>query len=479
MQNVPKPIQDTLQQLKTKENTRLELRKIKNHYYIYKAQNQWNKQTKKPQKTTQYIGTITKDGTYKPKQQKTTTNTPTTTQIYEYGSTQLCLKLSKDIQQATQNLPYKNELLALSIIHATNPAPIRQTQTIWQDTYTSTKLQANLTQKNITQTLKTIGENIEETYDLFTDLTPQGGMLLYDLTSVISYSKKLLLAERGYNPDWDQNNQIKIALAFSTNTYLPTAIDVFYGSMKETKILKYFLDRFKTKDIGFIMDRGFTDYDMLLDFRKQGIHYIVALKKNSVFLPSKLGVLEGAFVYRKRSVGFSKVVLEGGYGFLYLFLDPKLRGEEESLLLGRVAKKKLSVDSFLVECGLAGVIGLVSDLDVDARVVFEQYKGREEVEQAFDFMKNDLDADRSYLGCDEAVRGYFVVVFLAMRLYFKILRRLHERKLVGRVSVREVLFLLSKMRMIVERNGCEYLCALPKKTEEIFEIFKDILTTKP
>gem|GEM_PF-4523514 len=33
MQNVPKPIQDTLQQLKTKENTRLELRKIKNHYY--------------------------------------------------------------------------------------------------------------------------------------------------------------------------------------------------------------------------------------------------------------------------------------------------------------------------------------------------------------------------------------------------------------------------------------------------------------
>jgi hypothetical protein len=78
-----------------------------------------------------------------------------------------------------------------------------------------------------------------------------------------------------------------------------------------------------------------------------------------------------------------------------------------------------------------------------------------------------------------AVCGFFVVVFLVMRLYFKILRRLHERKLVGRVSVRAVLFLLSKMRMIVERNGCEYLCALPKKTEEIFEIFKDILTTKP
>jgi len=262
-------------------------------------------------------------------------------------------------------------------------------------------------------------------------------------------------------------------MAFSTNTYLPTAVDVFYGSMKETKILKYFVERFPSKDIGFILDRGFTDYDMLLDFKKRGIHYIAALKKNSAFIPAKVD-MEGAFVYRKRSVAFSKVVLEG-YGFLYLFLDPKLKGVEEDFLLGRVAEGCLSMGEFEVSRVLAGVFGLVSDLDVEARVVFEQYKGREEVEQGFDFMKNDLEADRSYLGCDEAVRGYFVVVFLAMRLYFKILRRLREHGLVGKVSVREVLFELSKMRLVVEASGKEYLCALPKKTEEILEVFSDFI----
>jgi transposase len=108
-------------------------------------------------------------------------------------------------------------------------------------------------------------------------------------------------------------------------------------------------------------------------------------------------------------------------------------------------------------------------------VIYEQYKAREEIEQAFDFMKNDLEADRMCLGDDDVVRGFFVVVFLAMRLYFKILQRLRERKLVGVVSVREVLFVLSKMRMIVEASGREYLCALPKKTEEIYEIFSDLL----
>jgi len=62
-----------------------------------------------------------------------------------------------------------------------------------------------------------------------------------------------------------------------------------------------------------------------------------------------------------------------------------------------------------------------------------------------------------------------------MRRYFKILRRLREYDLVGVVSVREVLLLLSKMRMVVEVGGREYLCALPKKTEEILEVFKDLV----
>jgi len=188
------------------------------------------------------------------------------------------------------------------------------------------------------------------------------------------------------------------------------------------------------------------------------------MKKNSTFISAEVNMV-GAFVYRKRSVAFSKVVLEG-CEFLYLFLDLKLKGVEEDFLLGRVAEGKLSMDGFKVERVLAGVFGVLSDLDVEAWVVFELYRAREELLPAFYFMKNDLEADRSCLGCDEAVRGFFVVVFLAMRLYFKILRRLGEHGLVVVVSVREVLLLLSKMRLVVEVSGKVYLCALPKKRQK-------------
>jgi hypothetical protein len=134
MSTVPPPVLETFQQRKKIENTYLELRKTKNHYYIYKATSKWDKQRKKPKKTAQLLGTITPNGTYKPKQQKNPTTK--TTKIYQYGDTELCHKLTQDLQQTTttNNLPYKNELTALTIIRATNPSPIRLTQTIWTNT---------------------------------------------------------------------------------------------------------------------------------------------------------------------------------------------------------------------------------------------------------------------------------------------------------------------------------------------------------
>ncbi|MDR2203215.1 MAG: hypothetical protein LBE76_02735 [Nitrososphaerota archaeon] len=95
---------------------------------------------------------------------------------------------------------------------------------------------------------------------------------------------------------------------------------------------------------------------------------------------------------------------------MYLFLDPRLKGVQEDWLLGRVAEGKLSMVEFKVKQRLAGVFGLLSDLDVEPRVVYGQYKAREEIEQAFDFMKNYLEADCTCLGDDDA-RGFCGGVF--------------------------------------------------------------------
>src|SRR3989304_9347044 len=133
------------------------------------------------------------------------------------------------------------------------------------------------------------------------------------------------------------------------------------------------------------MDRGFNSYKLLRDLKKENIHYIVPLKKNSTLLPS-FAKMAGTFEYgKKRMVAFSKRS-KRPCGFLYLFEDPLLRGEEEGFLLGQVNKGALSMDEYRVERRMAGVFGIVSDLDVEAQEVFEKYKERGGVERVFVFL---------------------------------------------------------------------------------------------
>ena len=115
---------------------------------------------------------------------------------------------------------------------------------------------------------------------------------------------------------------------------------------------------------------------------------------------------------------------------------------------------------------------MLSDMEVSGPKMYDLYKGREDVELAFDAT---LDADRTYLQSPDGVRGFFLVMFLAMRVYFKILKRLRERKLTSRVSVEEVLFELSKVERIVEKNGREYYASIPKKARNMLSLFSDMM----
>ena len=94
------------------------------------------------------------------------------------------------------------------------------------------------------------------------------------------------------------------------------------------------------------------------------------------------------------------------------------------------------------------------------------------VEQVFDTMKGDLESDKTYLRDNEKVKGFFLIVFLALRIRFKILR---VHNLLGKISVNEVIFELSKMERIVEKSGAEYFAAVPGKVEKIVDLFKDMI----
>ncbi|MEM3289969.1 MAG: transposase [Candidatus Micrarchaeaceae archaeon] len=107
--------------------------------------------------------------------------------------------------------------------------------------------------------------------------------------------------------------------------------------------------------------------------------------------------------------------------------------------------------------------------------MYEQYKSRKEVEQVFGTMKGDLKSNKTYLRDNEKVKGYFFIVFLALRIRFRILKMLNDHDLLEKISVNKFIFELSKMERIVEKGGVEYFAVVPKKVEKIVDLFKNIL----
>ena len=70
-----------------------------------------------------------------------------------------------------------------------------------------------------------------------------------------------------------------------------------------------------------------------------------------------------------------------------------------------------------------------------------------------DTVKSDLESDKTYLRAIIKMKGFFFIVFLALRIRLKILKVLKDRNLLGKMSVSEIIFELSKMERIVQNKG--------------------------
>ena len=318
------------------------------------------------------------------------------------------------------------------------------------------------------------GQSVGWWHKVFTELVDDDDLLLYGLTTIFSRSQNITLAEKGYNAEGLFQNQIGVVLAFSRATDLPDGVEIYWGSLRDISTINDFLDRFRDRDMGFILDRGFWSEPLLEEFRDEGISYIAPFRKNSTLFDTRWVQWRDPFSYRDRPIEWGRRSSE--HGTIYFFRDPKLEGEQKQALLSKVESGQIDREEYERKVERAGIFGLVSDLDRDGPEMYELYKGRQDVEVAFDAIQNTLEADKTHLQDNDAVRGFFFVTFLALRVYFQILKRLREKDLTGKISVQEVFYELSKIQLIVEEDRDEeYFAKVPKQTREIGAHFPECL----
>ena len=144
----------------------------------------------------------------------------------------------------------------------------------------------------------------------------------------------------------------------------------------------------------------------------------------------------------------------------------KLMYEQESSFISHITKGREKQSSLMERRIEFSKIPVLSSLDLDPEVLYSMWKTSEEIEEAFDIMKNDLEEDKTYLKDDDSVRGYFLIILVALYIRYRILNILKDKEVNGKLFVNEMLMELSRA-YIITMGVRKTLSEVTKKAEDI------------
>jgi len=440
----------------------VEAKKIGSNYYLYRASSVYDPRKRRARKVSgEYMGKITPHGL-----EKKRVGAAQVRSIFEYANARLLYDLCRDviIPQLKRVFPYEwKELLAMALVRAIRPVPIKYLASSWEKLYLSTEIDCALSPNTLSDRLCSVGSDWSSQREFFSSLMKKKGVLIFDLSSIFSHSHNIRIAEKGYNKEHLQMKQINFAMLFSSTDEIPLMLKPIPGSVRDVKAFHHALREFEMKDgCILVLDRGLFSKDNLDYMLANGLSFVQPLRRDVKVID--YGLKPGAgFTYRGRGIKWIRRKVRGTDIFLYVFEDVKMRGEEESNLIELVSKGEIKD----YDESRLGKIGVLSDIRGNGSRIYGLLKQREDVEQGFDAMKNELENDKAYLQSDEAMRGYFFVSFIALHLYYRVLSILKRKNLADKFSVNEVLFQLSKVYLVRYSDSTKRLSEIPKIVEDL------------
>ena len=362
-------------------------------------------------------------------------------------------------------------------------------------------------------------------------LNPNQGVY-YDITSVSSYSTEIDFVEWGYNRDKEDLAQINIGMACCQKTSMPFYYSIFPGSIVDVSTIKNFLAYlgfFDLKKIKLVMDRGFCSTANLLGMYGldenfeflQPLSFSLQKAKDLVVAHKEvLKSLQTAFKYKEEIIHYvksgttfetieldahiyfnEKAELEQRHFFLSKIMDIEAGFDQsgfgtaqecenainttipakyrkyfkwDETTTTKIAKDLDAIDAHLHNQGYFIVVGRKSG--IDKCVLLDDYRNKDMIEKIFDVMKNEMDGNRLRVHSDMATQGKLFVKFIALILYMKMSKTMKENKLFDKLTVKEVLLELRKIKNTFIDKDTTILNEITKKQRLILDCFKLELT---
>jgi transposase len=385
------------------------------------------------------------------------------------------------------------------------------------------------TSKTLTSFTRKLGQMEAERLEFSTQwrhLLGEVHAIVFDITSLSSYSALLPDIEWGYNRDHEKLPQLNLGILYAQHANLPVYYRLYPGSIRDVSTLKNLvtsLHLFAVQEILFVMDRGFYSATNLSHMKQAQLTFLIPLPKSVKLFSSLLSkhtrqltnpshsfLFQDEVLYHLQdSTTINTVDLQA-----HLYFNPQQRSDQTArflkniLALEQLAKQqtfqtqkaarrylskqmKGASDFFRVTGSKAGQIDitrkprtlarrmanmgttimLTNDSLLSPDTMLTLYRQKDYLEKIFDALKNEFDGKRLRGSTKDTVEGRVFLKFLALILYSAIATTMRAQHLFQQYSLRELMYELKKLRLVTMTDETSFLTEVSKRQREIFQKF--------
>ena len=445
----------------------LEVKVIGTNHYVYHSTTYWDKELKKPRKTSKYLGKLDKNEGLIESRTRKELSSSDIRNVTEYGNSMILHESMKSLKPLLMDAfpDCWEEIYSLAMVRINGYVPMKRAQESWEKLYNVENIDPQLNPKSLSKVLHSVGINRVGQNTIFKKLTDQSNQLVYDLSSMFTRSMSIAQAEKGYNKDHLHVPQINLALLCSADTGLPAMIRSIPGSVRDIATLYNSIKEVDVKGKTLILDRGFFSDDIMEFLEGMDMSYVLPTRRNSRHYENRIHLNEH-FTYHERLIRCGKKKFDNYT--LFLFDDQDLKLEEQKTLYKKLDEGKIDKQQLNEKMKRAGQILIISNLDVEECEIFELFKKRETVEKMFDTYKTVLDADKLYLQSDESVFGHVFISFISLYIHCTIENLLKKAGLNRKITPIDLLHKYSMVYHIdLKEEGL--ITEVPKKVRELDE----------
>lgn len=429
---------------------------IRGKYYLYAVSSVWNKEKGRAQKVTgKYLGRITEtDGLIQPKEKE---EKMTKVTLKEYGASSVLAETGSDIYTALKEI-FPNEadrIFTLAILRVIEKCPFKRAEMIYEKSYLSEMYSGvKLSGKDITGFLMSLGANREKLVTFMNRFTSGSEHILFDVTNIISKSNEMEINRLGYNSHRQYDPQVNLLYAFACENRMPVYYRVLPGNIREISALRLSVEEAQLKNVIIVADKGFgskANFDMLEDNKLQ---YIIPLRRNnalfdrSVLQTGNRSAFDNYFMYNNRVIWYYQKDDDGIK--IITFSDSDLKNREEKDYICRIESKfeGYTKEGLMEKQYDFGSIVIRTNVNKSPDDIFAVYKSRGEIEQCFDFLKNLLDQDRSYMQNEYSFESWTFLNHISLMLSYKLYDLLRSAGLLSKFSVDDFIYHLKYIHKV-------------------------------